>query len=67
MIRAGCFADKGGEQNASRDYHGREILELLQNANDAAAEKGETVKFAPPAFGLFSLNHCFHKRDNAVA
>jgi hypothetical protein len=38
------LSDKGGERNASRDYHGREILELLQNANDAAAEKGENSK-----------------------
>ncbi len=38
------LSDKGGERNASRDYHGREILELLQNANDAAAEKGENSR-----------------------
>src|SRR5436190_12396166 len=38
------LSDKGGERNASRDYHGREILELLQNANDAAAEIGENAK-----------------------
>ena len=37
------LSDKGGERNASRDYHGREILELLQNANDAASEKGRKL------------------------
>ncbi len=29
------------EQDIARDYEGREILELLQNANDQAAERGE--------------------------
>lgn len=34
------LADYRSEQQTVRDYEGREILELLQNANDAAAEKG---------------------------
>ncbi len=34
------IADYYGERKIVRDYQGREILELLQNANDAAAEKG---------------------------
>ncbi|MEI6035211.1 MAG: DUF3883 domain-containing protein [Verrucomicrobiae bacterium] len=33
-------SDRGAERSASTAYHGREILELLQNANDAAAENG---------------------------
>lgn len=32
------LADYRSEQQTVRDYEGREILELLQNANDAAAE-----------------------------
>ena len=32
------IADYYGERGCSRDYEGREILELLQNASDAAAE-----------------------------
>lgn len=34
------IADFRREQAISRDYEGREILELLQNANDAAADAG---------------------------
>jgi hypothetical protein len=34
------LADYRSEQQTIRDYEGREILELLQNANDAAAELG---------------------------
>src|SRR6266571_6397528 len=30
------------ERESTRDYEGREILELLQNANDAAADSGQT-------------------------
>jgi len=33
------IADYRRERQITRDYQGREILELLQNANDAAAEK----------------------------
>lgn len=33
------LADYRSEQQTVRDYEGREILELLQNANDAAVEK----------------------------
>ncbi len=36
------IADFRREQAISRDYEGREILELLQNANDAAAGMGES-------------------------
>jgi hypothetical protein len=35
------IADHHNEQSITRDYVGREILELLQNANDAAIEAGE--------------------------
>lgn len=35
------IADWNRERDITRDYEGREILELLQNANDQAAEKGE--------------------------
>ncbi len=35
------IADHRREQDIARDYEGREILELLQNANDQAAERGE--------------------------
>jgi len=35
------IADYRREQDIARDYEGREILELLQNANDQAAERGE--------------------------
>ena len=35
------LADHGTEQSITRDYVGREILELLQNANDAAIEAGQ--------------------------
>ena len=38
------LSDKAAERTASRDYHGREILELLQNANDAAAEADGSSK-----------------------
>src|SRR5207302_131182 len=34
------LADHGNETSATRDYVGREVLELLQNANDAAIEAG---------------------------
>ena len=34
------IADYRQESSITRDYAGREILELLQNANDAAAEVG---------------------------
>jgi hypothetical protein len=33
------IADYRRERQITRDYQGREILELIQNANDAAAEK----------------------------
>src|SRR5258705_9453796 len=32
------------ERHTARDYEGREILELLQNANDQAAEQGRPGK-----------------------
>ena len=35
------IAEYHREQDIARDYEGREILELLQNANDQAAERGE--------------------------
>ena len=35
------IAEYRREQDIARDYEGREILELLQNANDQAAERGE--------------------------
>ena len=35
------IADYHRERAIARDYEGREILELLQNANDQAAERGE--------------------------
>jgi hypothetical protein len=35
------IADYRREQDIARDYEGREILELLQNANDQAAEREE--------------------------
>src|SRR5438128_3817266 len=35
------IADGIRERESTRDYEGREILELLQNANDAAAESGQ--------------------------
>lgn len=35
------IADHRREQDIARDYEGREIFELLQNANDQAAECGE--------------------------
>ncbi|MFA5393703.1 MAG: DUF3883 domain-containing protein [Candidatus Ratteibacteria bacterium] len=38
------IADYRGERRIARDYQGREILELLQNANDAAAEKNAKGK-----------------------
>lgn len=38
---ASLIADYRREQAVSRDYEGREILELLQNANDQAADAGQ--------------------------
>ena len=38
------IADYRRERQITRDYQGREILELLQNANDAAAEKNTKGK-----------------------
>lgn len=38
------IADYRRERQIARDYQGREILELLQNANDAAAEKNTNGK-----------------------
>jgi len=38
------IADFRREQDAVRDYEGREILELLQNANDAAQENNQQGK-----------------------
>ena len=38
------IADYNREKEVTRDYEGREILELLQNANDAAADKSEMGK-----------------------
>ncbi|MCC7263201.1 MAG: hypothetical protein IT369_11850, partial [Candidatus Latescibacteria bacterium] len=35
------IADYRRERDIARDYEGREILELLQNANDQAAEQGQ--------------------------
>ncbi len=35
------IADYNRERDIARDYEGREILELLQNANDQAAELGQ--------------------------
>src|SRR5438093_10739016 len=35
------IADYHRERAIARDYEGREILELLQNANDQAAESGQ--------------------------
>ena len=35
------IADINRERECSQDYEGREVLELLQNASDAAAELGE--------------------------
>lgn len=33
-----------GERRTSHGYHGREVLELLQNANDAAADAGQFAR-----------------------
>ena len=33
------ISDANGERSFTRDYQGREILEMLQNANDAAADQ----------------------------
>ena len=38
------LADYQSEQQTIKDYEGREILELLQNANDAAAELGTSSR-----------------------
>ncbi|RYD32715.1 MAG: hypothetical protein EOP85_21460, partial [Verrucomicrobiaceae bacterium] len=39
-------ADYNNEQGLTHDYEGREILELLQNAGDAAADAGIRGKVA---------------------
>ena len=41
---ARLIADYRTERDTTRDYEGREILELLQNANDAAADKGTSSR-----------------------
>lgn len=51
-------ADWNREQEIARDYEGREILELLQNANDQAADLGEPgrVHIELSAHGLLVAN-----------
>lgn len=52
------IADYRRERQITRDYQGREILELLQNANDAAAEKNikGKVKLVLSQDGLIIAN-----------
>jgi hypothetical protein len=52
------IADGIRERESTRDYEGREILELLQNANDAAAENGDvsSVVIELHAQGLIVAN-----------
>ena len=49
------------EQAITRDYEGREILELLQNANDAAADQGKKsdVLIELSDHGLIVANNLF--------
>jgi hypothetical protein len=51
-------SDFNGEKTFTADYIGREILELLQNANDAAAkaEKRGSVRFELLPAGLIAAN-----------
>ncbi len=51
-------SDFNGEKTFITDYIGREILELLQNANDAAAKAGErgSVHFELLPAGLIAAN-----------
>ena len=52
------IADYRRERQITRDYQGREILELLQNANDTAAEKDikGKVKLILSQYGLVIAN-----------
>jgi len=52
------IADYRREKQITRDYQGREILELLQNANDAAAERDirGKVKIVLTSTGLVIAN-----------
>jgi hypothetical protein len=51
-------SDFNGEKTFINDYIGREILELLQNANDAAAKAGKrgSVRFELLPSGLIAAN-----------
>lgn len=52
------ISDANGERNFVRDYHSRELLELLQNANDAAAKAGirGKMRIELSALGLVAAN-----------
>src|SRR6267143_507604 len=62
------IADYRRENQISRDYQGREILELLQNANDAAAEKavGGSVRIELHPEGLVVANMGEHFTTGGV-
>jgi len=60
------IADCNREHESSQDYEGREVLELLQNASDAAAEAGEPsqveIHLMPEGLVVANTGPAFQKR-----